>query len=333
MSYRRERWIVRDSYDKDMADEATKFKNLRRNKLAAFTRKKTQLQGLVDKDTSASKLEEVHQELKAAFAAIEAAHDNYACVVDEADLEAEGDYLGPPSEVLHDMDDKVTRRLAVLHLANDASAQQKKVDQKKLKLKNSIDSFGTPSTLLTEWVSANSVSHDDMRKELVKVEGSFEVVYREKLDLLNSGSSEDFTELMEQFDTLVLKELDKCKTVALDYMKNAAPTTTGAGASEGVSARGGFSTTKRETVMLPQFSREEKTAYLSYPVWRQQWDLHIVEYEEKYRPTMLLNHLDEKAKHQIVGLESDYAKAIEQLDSYYGDSKKVIRAGLDDLRS
>ena len=333
MSYRRERWIVRDSYDKDMADEATKFKNLRRNKLAAFTRKKTQLQGLVDKDTSASKLEEVHQELKAAFAAIEAAHDNYACVVDEADLEAEGDYLGPPSEVLHDMDDKVTRRLAVLNLANDASAQQKKVDQKKLKLKNSIDSFGTPSTLLTEWVSANSVSHDDMRKELVKVEGSFEVVYREKLDLLNSGSSEDFTELMEQFDTLVLKELDKCKTVALDYMKNAAPTTTGAGASEGVSARGGFSTTKRETVMLPQFSGEEKTAYLSYPVWRQQWDLHIVEYEEKYRPTMLLNHLDEKAKHQIVGLESDYDKAIKQLDSYYGDSKKVIRACLDDLRS
>ena len=48
---------------------------------------------------------------------------------------------------------------------------------------------------------------------------------------------------------------------------------------------------------------------------------------------MLLNHLDEKALHQIVGLESDYEAAIKQLDSYYSDAKKVIRACLDDIKA
>ena len=48
---------------------------------------------------------------------------------------------------------------------------------------------------------------------------------------------------------------------------------------------------------------------------------------------MLLTHLDDKAQLQIVGLETDYEAATKQLDSYYSDAKKVIRACLDDIRS
>ena len=84
--------------------------------------------------------------------------------------------------------------------------------------------------------------------------------------------------------------------------------------------------------MLPAFSGDEKTAFLKYPVWKQQWDSHIVEYEDKYRATMLLNHLDEKALTQIIGLENDYEKAIAQLDKFYNDSKKIIKACLDEIR-
>ena len=52
--------------------------------------------------------------------------------------------------------------------------------------------------------------------------------------------------------------------------------------------------------------------------------MHILEYETKYRATMLLNHLDSKALEQIVGLENDYEKAVEQLDKYYNnDAKKT----------
>ena len=36
-----------------------------------------------------------------------------------------------------------------------------------------------------------------------------------------------------------------------------------------------------------------------------------MEYETKYRATMLLNHLDVKALEQLVGLESEYEKAMD----------------------
>ena len=73
--------------------------------------------------------------------------------------------------------------------------------------------------------------------------------------------------------------------------------------------------------MLPKFSGEEKSAYLQYPIWKKQWNSHIMEYETKYRATMLLNHLDTKALEQIVGLESDYEKAMDQLDRYYDEMR------------
>ena len=68
--------------------------------------------------------------------------------------------------------------------------------------------------------------------------------------------------------------------------------------------------------MLPKFRGDEKTAFLQYPVWKKLWSSHIVEYEVKYRSTMLLNHLDAKALEQIVGLENDYDLAMAQLDRY-----------------
>ena len=48
---------------------------------------------------------------------------------------------------------------------------------------------------------------------------------------------------------------------------------------------------------------------------------------------MLMNHLDEKAQLQIVGLEKSYEEAIKQLDSYYIDAKKVIWVCLDEIRA
>ena len=78
---------------------------------------------------------------------------------------------------------------------------------------------------------------------------------------------------------MVLAELDRCKTTAFYYMKDASSATPSlpVGSDESGSVRVGFSSTKRETVMLPHFSGEEKTTYLSYPVWKKQWDLHIQE--------------------------------------------------------
>ena len=85
--------------------------------------------------------------------------------------------------------------------------------------------------------------------------------------------------------------------------------------------------------MLPKFSGDEKTAYLKYSVWRKQWESHIVDYEEKHRSTMLLTHLDEKAKKRIIGLENDYDKAMAALDRYYSNHYKIIGACMKEIKA
>ena len=131
-------------------------------------------------------------------------------------------------------------------------------------------------------------------------------------------------------------ELDQCKRIALDFLKDApvvaAPSAPSVSRGRAHGSSSGFSTTKRETVMLPTFSGNEKTAFLEYPVWKTQWESHIQEYESKYRATMLLNHLDAKAKEQIIGLETQYEKAIEQLEHYYNDAKNIVKACLEEIR-
>ena len=83
--------------------------------------------------------------------------------------------------------------------------------------------------------------------------------------------------------------------------------------------------------MLPKFSGEEKTAYLNYPVWREQWASHITDYEEKHRANMLLSHLDSKAQERIIGLENDYDRAMAALDRYYNNHSKIIDACMKEI--
>lgn len=330
----RERWVVRDYFDEEnMADNVKKLKNLRKTKLAAFTRKSTHLQGLLDGGVGVAKLEGVFVELKTAYSALEAAHDGYAGVIDEDVLEQEGDYMEVPSQTLNEMDAKVSDAVRNLKEVENAETVRRELESQKDKFRIHVENFGKPSKLISELSLDKKISVDDMRKELTKVESSHELLLQEKLSLLNMSRTEDFSEQVALFDSLVIQEVERCKAVALEYMKDepSSPAPTSAGESN--ARRSSFSTTKRETVMLPHFNGDEKSGYLKYPVWKAQWDEHIKEYELKYRPTMLLNHLDEKAQHQIVGLETDYDAAMNQLDAYYGDPKKVVRACLDEVRA
>ena len=79
-----------------MTEEVRKLKNLRKNKLTAFTRKKNTLQKLLDENPSADRLKEVLDEVKDAFCALETTHDNYAAEVEEHVLDEEGDFLVSP---------------------------------------------------------------------------------------------------------------------------------------------------------------------------------------------------------------------------------------------
>ena len=93
-----------------MAEEK-KFKNLRKTKMSAFTRKHNMLLGLVDISRDTEEFKEALDELQRAFESVESAHDEYVSVVDEAVLDEEGDYLSAPSSTLGTLKTRVKARI------------------------------------------------------------------------------------------------------------------------------------------------------------------------------------------------------------------------------
>ena len=313
-----------------MTEESRRLKTARRMKLAAFTRKQKSLQSLLDSSVSQDGIKNELEELKKAFENLEEAHENYAAVLEDEEIDREGDYLEASSESLDSMKIKVSEKLKLLDSADKHVGA-------KVQFENLVRHFGVPSKVISDLATAKEISLASMQSEIDKIEASHENI---KSQLMLLDNTADHSELLGRYKTSVVEEVERCKLVGLKYIKEASPSVplvtvgseeTGGGASSTV--RAGFSTTKRETVMLPQFSGDEKTAFLKYPVWKKQWENHINEYEPKFRATMLINHLDAKTSEQIIGVENEYDKAMSQLDRYYNDGKKIIKACLDEIRA
>ena len=328
----------------DMADSIKKCKAIRISKLGAFTRKKNHLTQLLEGGANSVKLREVYGDLLNAFKDLENAHENLLVELPEDGLEAELTYLDAPATTLSDLDLRVTtsvetEKQSELQLQTEANAALKiqEFESAKAALKAKIEGFGKPSANLSVLSNEKNISFGDMRSEVKKLEESQAKLLEDRIKLGNMDHAADLSSFVDMFSNLVVVEVDACKRIAMEYLKEdvaVVPTVrdvspTGGGTGSGFS----FSSTKRETVMLPKFSGDERTAFLKYPIWRKQWEQHIQEYEEKYRATMLLTHLDDKAQLQIVGLETNYDEAIKQLDRYYVDAKKVIKACLDEIKS
>ena len=58
-----------------------------------------------------------------------------------------------------------------------------------------------------------------------------------------------------------------------------------------------------------------------------------MDYKEKYRPTMLLNHLDGLATEKIIGLENDYDRAMTALDRHYNNHAKIIATCVKEVKA
>ena len=331
-----------------MAEEIKRAKAIRTAKKGNFTRKKTHLQQLLDGGANSERLNASYAELADAYKTLEQAHEDVLVVIEEDQIEHEETYLNEQAALLSEMDVKVItaceahdqNRLEQQQqkkLADDESDKKRSLERALTLLKTSISTFGKPSENLAQLSKDKVISFADMRLEIDRLGERYSEIIKEKVNVLSLDDTIDLAEINEQLESLVVSEIDKCRRIGLEYMKDmpAAPTVTTAAIPTGGGSGpgGGFSATKRETVMLPKFSGDEKTAYLRYPVWKQQWSNHITEYEEKYRATMLLNHLDAKALEQIVGLENQYEKAMTQLDKYYNDAKKLVKACLDEIKA
>ena len=61
-----------------------------------------------------------------------------------------------------------------------------------------------------------------------------------------------------------------------------------------------------------------------FPVWIERWEKLISQYNEVWRPSILLNHLDDAAQEKFVGCESNYLEAMKRPKKFYGDPQKVV---------
>ena len=198
--------------------------------------------------------------------------------------------------------------------------------------KSKVSAFGKPSVTFTQLV-ADEVSFADMRSELAKIELMYKNLVEDKAKALGMNPSGDPTKDNEDFKTTVTEELERAKGIALRYLKDAPTPTVAPTIVDPTGRGGGFSSTKKEAITLPKFSGDEKTAFLKYPIWRDLWNKLIVEYEEKHRAGLLLNHIDHDVLKKIIGVEREYNAAMSKIDKYYGDPGKVVNACLSEIKA
>ena len=311
-------------------EEVKKLKKVRNTKHNQFKRRNSVVISLIDGSGTLDSLTDPMKDLEEAFAALEAAHDEYSAAADDKDIEEEGDFMESPLALYTQAKLKLNQKAEAI----SSKEAKQKLDSRMVSFKANLDNFNKSAEYVLQLIESNAASATDIRVELSMLDTKYSEVLKEKNEVLSGGIIADSAEVTKQFEDLVITPREKCKTAAYKFLKDSpapvAPVVNGGGSRTSSSS---MSTTKRETVMLPKFSGDEKTAFLKYPIWKTQWDSHILEYEEKYRATMLQNHLDDKAMAQIVGYENDYEGAITQLDNYYSDSNKLIKACLDEIRS
>ena len=154
------------------------------------------------------------------------------------------------------------------------------------KLKSGMTKFQKPSEVIIEWCSEKSIGFSDLREELAKIETEYAKLNEEHAAVIAMKPMADLSELAKEFESLVEDEYARCKKVGFTYLQADVPPVQASSPANESRNFSSYSNTKKETVKLPKFSGEESTAYKSYPIWRKQWDSHIMDYDEKSRSTM-----------------------------------------------
>ena len=163
-------------------------------------------------------------------------------------------------------------------------------------LKALVDSFNRVNVNFAD--SLKEVSDQDKRKGYERLEVEFGVLKSKLVELRSMDPSKllpDLTESFKEVETIYTSSRQQLLTQLKDSK------TSGGVASNSASS----STTKKETVKLPEFSGEDaKNPYLEFPIWLQQWNALINDYDQKVRSRLLCQHVDTAAKKTFVGFEN-----------------------------
>ena len=156
------------------------------------------------------------------------------------------------------------------------------------------------------------------RSELVKVEAEFNSLKMQFVKLGGIDVSQDAGDVNDKFTTEAEKVyMDFHKKISSELRDSHSSTSGGSVNS---------TSSKKELVDLPTFQGDEKTSpFVKFPTWLKQWDIQILDYEEKYRSRMLEKHLDESARAKFIGYEGNYDECMKRLKLFYCDRQKVVK--------
>ena len=325
-----------------------------------FTRQEKLLTELLDNSAPEAIVTPQYEKFVQCWNSLEDAHDSYMEIAD-FDIEADNEglkYLEDPStryralvkryseflKTSGDADrDEQKKAVDDVRAAEETSRKQMEAEKKladeelrkqqvesnfkstKAELESSIDSFNRLAIGLKESVisSANSVK----QQELDKVNSEFTMLKGLLAKLAGVDQSQDISEVQKKF-------VDNAETVYLEFHKAVVKDMKDIPTSRGTTSTSD-NTTKKEVVKLPEFVGDEKSSpspFLTFPVWLKQWNSMIVDYSEKYRDRMLCDHLDSDARSKFIGFESDYKEAMDRLEKYYGDTSKVVKCVMNQVK-
>ena len=120
-----------------------------------------------------------------------------------------------------------------------------------------MQAFKNSCEVLTKLSSDKSISIIDMRMELAKIEAQHKQIRAEKASIKSKFLSADDVELTAKFTELVGEKFKSYKEAGLTYLQTEVKAE-----STVPRPQAAASVTKKETVMLPVFSGDERTAYL-----------------------------------------------------------------------
>ena len=328
--------------------------------LSNFTRANNIFKSLIADKASAVLVTPQFQKVNSYWEKLEVAHDEFIEATDLDNIETDKDgmlYMEAPGEEYAatvrvystflngaaEKEDYDQRRMADEDRAKEVDARkcmqaEKKeaelqLSQEKLKavfdsahaeLDSSIDSFNRLSLTLVDTLA--EASDADKRSEWKRYEADFHSLKDQLTKLHGIDHSQDCTVISNKFveTETVFTEIQK---FMLKAMKETSLTSGGVRQNVGLA-------TKKEAVCLPSFEGvEEKSPYLKFPIWKRQWEVLIVEYNEQYRANLLYQHVDDAARSKFVGFECDYAKAFACLEAFFGDPMKVVRCVMSEVMS
>ena len=334
-----------------MADtDASKARKLAKSK---FTRSLNVLKQLVESNSPRSLVDPQYAKMEKCWEALDKAQDEFINTT-ESDIEEKGglDYLDDPGEGrttallaysawlktagLRDEEaekqkaedsrllaDAQRKRLArEAQEAEDAKAAAEltaKFGSLKVEVESIVETFGRLTEGLQD--SLKDATDEVKQSEWTKVDADFILLKKKLCEVISLNSGEDLSVLKDTFKDKAEATYLALQKWVMPYLKCAAK-----GSDVTVKTSGGMQgSTRKEQVCLPKFQGDEKSSpFLQFPIWNQEWQLLIPEYEEKWWSRMLLDHLDDAAKSKFVGYETNYSEAMQRLAAFYGDPVKVV---------